>query len=55
MNCMDIKPIDMLKSEIKKIYDADPWLKPYREAIDDRHERILEEKERISAGHGGSL
>ena len=46
---------DMGKTEIKKIYEGDQWLKPYAEAIEARHERILEEKERISAGHGGSL
>ena len=46
---------DMGKTEIKKIYERDQWLKPYAEAIEARHERILEEKERISAGHGGSL
>ena len=31
-------------SVIKKIYEEDQWLKPYKEAIDARHERILEEK-----------
>ena len=30
------------------IYDGDPWLLPYRDAIDARHRRILEEKERLS-------
>ena len=35
------------------IYDGDPWLLPYRDAIDARHRRILEEKERLSVD--GSL
>ena len=35
----------------KKIYDADPWLEPYRKAVDARHERILAERRRL-AGDG---
>ena len=35
------------------IYDTDPWLKPYKEAIDSRHGRILAAAERLS--RGGSL
>jgi 1,4-alpha-glucan branching enzyme len=30
------------------IYDSDPYLKPYQEAIDARHRRILEAKDRIA-------
>lgn len=30
------------------IYETDPWLAPYREAVDARHERILSCKQRIS-------
>jgi len=33
------------------IYDNDEWLMPYKEAIDARHERILEVREKI-AGEG---
>ncbi len=36
---------------MKKIYELDPWLEPFRGAIDARHARILSEKERI-AGDG---
>lgn len=39
----------------KMIYDSDPWLGPYREAIDRRHDMIIAEKEKIAGGHGGSL
>ena len=35
----------------RKIYVTDPWLKPYKEAIDARHNRILEEKRKL-AGEG---
>ena len=35
------------------IYDCDPWLLPYKEAVDARHMRILKEKERLSVD--GSL
>ena len=27
---------------MKMIYDNDPWLEPFKEAIDARHGRILE-------------
>ena len=37
----------------KMIYDADPYLMPFKEAIDARHRRILEESARIASG--GSL
>ncbi len=35
----------------KKIYDADPWLEPYRGAIDARHEHILADRRKL-AGDG---
>ena len=37
----------------KMIYDTDPYLMPFREAIDRRHARIQEARERIAVG--GSL
>ncbi len=42
--------LDMDKKK-EMIYDNDAWLVPYKEAIDRRHERILEERRRI-AGSG---
>ena len=30
--------------KVRKIYEADPWLEPYRDAIDRRHRRILDDK-----------
>jgi len=38
---------------MKKIYETDPYLAPYKEAIEKRHERILEERDRIALA--GSL
>ena len=35
---------------MKMIYDADPYLMPYREAIDARHARILDMKRHIAIG-----
>ncbi len=35
------------------IYDADKWLKPYKDVIDRRHEMILALKDRLSVD--GSL
>ena len=35
----------------KKIYDIDPWLRPYREAVDARHARILADRRKL-AGDG---
>ena len=35
----------------KQIYEIDPWLEPFKEAIDARHERILADKKKI-AGRG---
>lgn len=33
---------------MKKIYETDHYLAPYKEAIEKRHERILEERDRIA-------
>lgn len=33
---------------MKKIYETDPYLVPYKEAIEKRHERILEERDKIA-------
>lgn len=33
---------------MKKIYETDPYLAPYKEAIEKRHERILEEHDKIA-------
>ena len=41
----------MGNTEKTMIYDTDPWLVPYKEAIDRRHGRILDERKRI-AGDG---
>lgn len=38
---------------MKKIYETDPYLAPYKEAIEKRHERILEERDKIALN--GSL
>ncbi len=32
---------------MKKIYETDPWLEPWKGAIDARHERILSEKRKL--------
>ena len=32
---------------MKKIYETDPWLEPYREAIEARHQFILDTKEKL--------
>ena len=32
------------------IYETDAWLAPYKDAVDARHRRILEEKEKLSEG-----
>ncbi len=39
--------------KVKMIYDADPYLKPFAGAIDARHRRILETRDRFA--EGGSL
>ncbi len=31
----------------KKIYETDPWLEPYRGAVDARHERILADRKKL--------
>lgn len=33
---------------MKKIYETDPYLAPYKEAIEKRHERIVEERDKIA-------
>lgn len=33
---------------MKKIYETDPYLEPYRAAIDARHDRIMEQKNKIA-------
>ncbi len=38
---------------MKKIYETDPYLAPYKEAIEKRHEKILEERDKIALN--GSL
>ena len=38
----------------KQIYEIDPWLEPFKEAIDARHERILADKKKI-AGRGNRI
>ena len=35
---------------MKRIYETDPWLEPYRGAIDSRHERILATGNKLSKG-----
>ena len=37
-----------------KIYESDPWLEPYKEAIDARHERILATAEKLTASVAGA-
>ena len=31
----------------KQIYEIDPWLEPFKEAINARHERILADKKKL--------
>ncbi|MBQ7195225.1 MAG: alpha amylase C-terminal domain-containing protein [Bacteroidales bacterium] len=33
--------------KVKKIYETDPWLEPWRDAIDARHQRILDTKRKL--------
>ncbi len=35
---------------MRKIYETDPWLEPFKAAIDARHARILADKEKLCAG-----
>ena len=37
-----------------KIYESDPWLKPFKTAIDERHERIAAAAEKLEKNAGGS-
>ena len=39
---------------MKKIYQTDPWLEPFKGAIDARHDRILSERDRLVAAAGGT-
>ena len=43
----------MATKEKKMIYDSDEWLLPYKDAIDKRHEMIMDMKEKLSVD--GSL
>jgi len=35
---------------VKKIYETDPWLEPFKGAIDARHERILADRRKLVKG-----
>ncbi|MBO4566239.1 MAG: alpha amylase C-terminal domain-containing protein [Bacteroidales bacterium] len=35
---------------MKKIYQTDPWLEPFKPAIDARHERILADRQKLTGG-----
>ena len=50
---MDWKIFDLqhIMKNIKKLYETDPWLEPFKEAIDARHERIEETYAKM-AGEG---
>ena len=39
----------------KKIFETDPYLKPFKKAIEARHQRILTARERITGPGGGLL
>lgn len=39
----------------RKIYETDPWLMPYRDAVDSRHARILADKEKLAGRRSLSL
>ncbi|MBQ6287164.1 MAG: alpha amylase C-terminal domain-containing protein [Bacteroidales bacterium] len=41
--------------KLKKIYQTDPYLEPFSEAIEARHSRILAARERIVGPEGGPL
>ncbi len=41
-----------IKAE-KMLYDSDPWLMPFKDAIDARKARIEEARDRISVGEIG--
>ena len=38
--------------KIKKIYETDPWLEPFKGAIDARHDRIIAVRDAIRGDHG---
>ena len=42
-----------MEKKVKMIYDNDPWLMPYKDAVDARHARIVEAIEDIAVD--GSL
>lgn len=44
-----------MKKKTEMLYDTDPWLMPYKDAVDNRHRSILAEKEKIAGQSGGSL
>ncbi|MBQ7268896.1 MAG: alpha amylase C-terminal domain-containing protein [Bacteroidales bacterium] len=35
---------------MKKIYETDPWLEPFKEAIEARHARIMADREKLCGG-----
>ena len=39
----------MNKETMQKIYETDPWLEPWKEAIDARHDRILADLNKLTA------
>ena len=41
--------------KVRMIYEADPWLEPFRAAVDARHERIEAAKSVLMAGRRGRL
>ena len=41
--------------KVKKIYQTDPWLEPYKAAIEARHERILKARDKIVPREASSL
>ena len=41
--------------KVRMIYEADPWLEPFRAAVDARHERIEAAKSALMAGRRGRL
>jgi len=40
---------------MKKIYQTDPWLEPFKGAIEARHQRILDARKAITGSEDGSL
>ncbi len=37
-------------TKCRKIYETDPWLEPYKDAVDARHEHILSDLKKLSRG-----